>query len=77
MDWVDSNGVKLVMGDYVWIGKTIHRIELLQIRGKNKMKFVPYPDERVLIEYHYIDYKKAQEREIVKILNIENVTRHT
>jgi hypothetical protein len=74
MNWVDSNGTELIMGDYVWVENMIHRIELLKIKGKNKMKFRPYPKENVLVEYHYISYAQAQKRGIIKILDIKNVT---
>ena len=69
MNWKDSNGMKLIMGDYVMIDGLIHLIELTKIRNKNKMVFIPKPDSNVLVEYHFLSYRQAIKLGIEKMTN--------
>lgn len=71
MNWTDSNGHKIEVGDYVSIGNIIHLIEITKIGNINKAVFIPKPDKNILIEYHFLTYKNA------KKIGITKLTTHT
>ncbi|MDW0323516.1 MAG: hypothetical protein QN632_08635 [Nitrososphaeraceae archaeon] len=67
MNWKDDYDNVLTIGDSVMVNGFIHVIEYVNIGGKNKARFIPKPPPNLLVEYHMMKYKDAQEYGIKKI----------